>query len=103
MGRECLAVPATLNFRSTFTVSKVCVMTYKKSNCAEFGPVDAFQFKSTSVKPISRVRIKVIIIIIIIVIIIMIIIIIVIIIIIIIIIIIEPADFQNKFHVHKRI
>ena len=70
-------------------------MTYKKSNCAEFGPVDAFQFKSNSVKPISCVRIKVIIIIIII-------IVIIIIIIIIIILIIEPADFQNKFHVQKR-
>ena len=31
----------------------VCVMTYKKGNCREFGPVDVFQFKSDSVKPIS--------------------------------------------------
>ena len=38
-------------------------MTYKKGNCAEFGPVDVFQFKSDSVKPISCVRIKVLIII----------------------------------------
>ena len=45
-------------------------MTYKKGNCAEFGPVDVFQFKSDSVKPISCIRIKVIIIIIIIIIII---------------------------------
>ena len=41
-------------------------MTYKKGNCAEVGPVDVFQFKSDSVKPISCMRIKVIIIIIII-------------------------------------
>ena len=34
-------------------------MTYKKINCAEFGPVDVFQFKHDSVKPISCVRIKV--------------------------------------------
>ena len=38
---------------STFTVSKVCVMTYKKGSCAESGPVDVFQFKSDSVKPFS--------------------------------------------------
>ena len=49
-------------------------MTYKKGNCAEFGPVDVFQFKSDSVKPISCIRIKVIIIIIIVIIIIIIII-----------------------------
>ena len=40
-------------------------MTYKKGSCTEFGPVDVFQFKSDSVKPISCIRIKVIIIIII--------------------------------------
>ena len=37
-------------------------MTYKEGNCAEFGPVDVFQFKSDSVKPVSCIRIKVIII-----------------------------------------
>ena len=31
---------------------KVCAMTYKKGSCAEFGPVDIFQFKSDSVKVI---------------------------------------------------
>ena len=36
-------------------------MTYEKGNCAEFGPLDVFQFKSDSVKPISCIRIKVII------------------------------------------
>ena len=41
-------------------------MTYKKGNCAEFGPVNVFQFKSDSVKPISCIRIKVVLIIIII-------------------------------------
>ena len=55
---------------STFTVSKVCVMTYKKGSCAEFGPVDVFEFKSDSVKHFSCIRIKAIIIIIIIIIII---------------------------------
>ena len=39
-------------------------MTYKKGNCAEFGPVNVFQFKSDSVKPVSCTRIKVIMIII---------------------------------------
>ena len=42
----------------------------QKDNCTEFGPVDVFQFKSNSVKPISCIRIRVIIIIIIIIIII---------------------------------
>ena len=46
-------------------------MTYKKGNYAEFGPVNVFQFKSDSVKPVSCIRIKVIMIIIIIMIIIM--------------------------------
>ena len=41
-------------------------MTYKKGNCAEFAPVNVFQFKSDSEKPMSCIRIKVIIIIIII-------------------------------------
>ena len=41
-------------------------MTYKKGKCAEFGPLNVFQFKSDSVKPIFCIRIKVIIIIIII-------------------------------------
>ena len=36
-------------------------MTYKKDNCAEFQPVNVFQFKSDLVKPISCIRIKVII------------------------------------------
>ena len=36
-------------------------MTYEKGNCAEFGPVDVFQFKSDSVKPICCIKIKVII------------------------------------------
>ena len=45
---------------STFTVSKICVMTCKKGNCAEFGPMNVFQFESDSVKPISCMRIKVI-------------------------------------------
>ena len=53
----------------------------QKDNCTEFGPVDVFQFKSNSVKPISCIRIRVIIIIIIIIITTMIIIIIMIIII----------------------
>ena len=38
-------------------------MTYKKGNCAEFGPVNVFQFKSDLVKPISCIKMKVIIII----------------------------------------
>ena len=59
-------------------------MTYEKGSCAEFGPMDVFWFKSDSVKPFSRIRIKVIIIIIIIIVIIIIIIVIIIIIIIII-------------------
>ena len=29
-------------------------MTYKKGSCAEFGPVNVFQFKSDSVKPFSN-------------------------------------------------
>ena len=41
-------------------------MTYKKGNCAEFGPVDVFWFKRDTVKPISCKRMEVIIIIIII-------------------------------------
>ena len=40
-------------------------MIYQKGNCAEFAPVNVFQFKSDSEKPISCIRIKVIIIIII--------------------------------------
>ena len=48
-----------LQGREKFTVSKVCEMTYRKGNCAEFGPVNVFQFKSDSVKPISCIRIKV--------------------------------------------
>ena len=39
------------------------VMTYKKGICAEFGPVNVFQFERDSVKSISCIRIKVIIII----------------------------------------
>ena len=58
-------------------------MIHKKGNCAEFGPVNVFQFKSDSVKPISCIRIKVIIIIVIIIIVIIIIIMIIIIVIII--------------------
>ena len=50
--------------RSTFTVSKVPVIKYKKDNFAELGPVNIFQFDSDSVKSISCMRIKVIIIII---------------------------------------
>ena len=37
-------------------------MTDKKGNCEEFVPVNVFQFKSDSVKPISCIRIKVVII-----------------------------------------
>ena len=45
------------NSSSSFTVSKVCLITYKKGNCAGFGSVNVFQFESDSVKPISCIRI----------------------------------------------
>ena len=37
------------------------MITYKKGICAEFGPVNVFQFKGDSLRPIFYIRIKVII------------------------------------------
>ena len=50
---EIYLLHENFNSSSPLTIYKVCVMTYKKGNCTEFGPVDVFQFKSDSVKPIS--------------------------------------------------
>ena len=52
--------------RLILETDSLLTLKYKKGNCAEFGPVNVFQFERGSVKPIPCMRIKLIIIIIII-------------------------------------
>ena len=46
--------------RLILETDSLLTLKYKKGNCAEFGPVNVFQFERGSVKPIPCIRIEVI-------------------------------------------